>query len=159
MWLTPDGERILQGAEARLFREALAVVVDMVREDYEGHQEFGAPPFDNLQPNQKLAVLADVGIALLQEDRPMPRLTAVREAAVAAVYEAVMIWVEMEIDQAAEGLESPTWRELISRPPAGNGGLRNFPMPSPRTSTNGTCWSPPWQMAYVGTRTGRIARA
>jgi hypothetical protein len=113
MWWTPDGERILQGAEARLFREGLAVLVDMVREDYEGHQEFGAPPFDKLQPNQKLAVLAEVSIALLQEDRPMPRLTAVREAAVAAVYEAIMIWVEMEIDQAADGLESPAWRELI----------------------------------------------
>jgi hypothetical protein len=113
MWWTPDGERILQGAEARLFREGLAVLVDMVREDDEGHQEFGAPPFDKLQPNQKLAVLAEVSIALLQEDRPMPRLTAVREAAVAAVYEAIMIWVEMEIDQAAEGLESPAWRELI----------------------------------------------
>ena len=113
MWWTPDGERILQGAEARLFREGLAVLVDMVREDDEGHQEFGAPPFDKLQPNQKLAVLAEVSIALLQEDRPMPRLTAVREAAVAAVYEAIMIWVEMEIDQAADGLESPAWRELI----------------------------------------------
>ena len=116
MWWTPDGERTLHGAEAMLFREALAVTVDMVREDDEGHQEFGVPPFDKLQPNQKLAVLAEVSSALLQEDRPMPRLTAVREAAVAAVYEAIMIWVEMEIDQAAEGLESPTsptWRDLI----------------------------------------------
>jgi hypothetical protein len=113
MWWTPDGERILQGAEAMLFREALAVLVDMVRDDDEGQQQFGTPPFDKLQPNQKLAVLAEVSSALLQEDRPMPRLTAVREAAVAAVYEAIMIWVEMEIDQAAEGLESPTWRESI----------------------------------------------
>lgn len=113
MWWTPDGERILKGAEARLLREGLAVLVDMVREDYEGHQEFGAPPFDKLQPNQKLAVLAEVGSALLHEDRPMPRLTAVREAAVGAVYEAIVIWVEMEIDQAGEGLASPTWRELI----------------------------------------------
>ena len=113
MWWTPDGKRILRGAEARLFREGLAVLVDMVRDDNEGHQEFGAPPFDKLQPNQKLAVLAEVGSALLQKNRPMPRLTAVREAAVGAVYDAIMIWVEMEIDQTAEGFESPTWRELI----------------------------------------------
>lgn len=113
MWWTPDGERVLQGAEARLFREGLAVLVDMVREDPEGQQQFSAPPFDNLQPNLKLAVLAEVSSALLQEDWPMPRLTAVREAAVATVYEAIRIWGEMEIDQAAEGLESPTWRELI----------------------------------------------
>jgi len=32
MWWTPDGERILQGAEARLFRKALGMLVDMVRE-------------------------------------------------------------------------------------------------------------------------------
>jgi len=95
MWWTPDGERILQGAEARLFREALARTVDMVRDDPEGLWQFGAPPFDKLQPNQKLAVLAEVGSALLQANQPVPRLTAVREAAVGAVYEAIMLLVEM----------------------------------------------------------------
>ncbi len=113
MWSTPDGERILQGAEAKLFREALAMIVDMVREDTEGCLEFSAPPFDKLRPNQKLAVLAEVGSALLQENQPMPRLTAVREAAVGAVYEAIMMIVEMEIDQSAEERTSPTWRELV----------------------------------------------
>jgi hypothetical protein len=72
MWWTPDGERILQGAEAGLFREALGMVVDMVREDNESLLQLGAPPFDNLQPNQKLAVLAQVGSALLRENEPMP---------------------------------------------------------------------------------------
>jgi len=113
MWWTPDGERILQGAEARLFREALGVLVDMVREDDEGLLQFSAPPVDKLQPNQKLAVLAEVGGALLQESQPMPGLTAVRKAAVGAVYEAIMLMVEMEIDQPPEGRESPTWRELV----------------------------------------------
>ncbi len=113
MWLTPDGERILQRADARLFREALGMTVDMVRDDTEGCWEFSAPPFDKLQPNQKLAVLAEVGSALLQENQPMPRLTAVREAAVGALYEAIMVIVEMEIDQSAEERTSPTWRELV----------------------------------------------
>jgi hypothetical protein len=36
MWWTPDGERILQGAEASLFREALGMTVDMVRDDLDG---------------------------------------------------------------------------------------------------------------------------
>ena len=84
MWWTPDGERILQGAEARLFREALGTLVDMVRDDDEGLWQFDAPPFDSLRPNQKLAVLAQVGTALLQENEPMPRLTAVLEAGVGA---------------------------------------------------------------------------
>jgi hypothetical protein len=85
MWWTPDGQRILQGAEARLFSEALGMIVDMVRDNNEGLWQFNAPPFDKLQPNQKLAVLAEVGRALLQENKPMPRLTAVREAAVGIV--------------------------------------------------------------------------
>ncbi len=40
MWWTPDGERILQGAEAQLFQEALGVLVDMVRDDDEGLWQF-----------------------------------------------------------------------------------------------------------------------
>ena len=85
MWWTPDGERILQGAEGQLFREALGMIVDMVSDDNEGLWQFAAPPFDKLQLNQKLAVLAQVGTALLCKDQPMPRLTAALEA----VYEAV----------------------------------------------------------------------
>ena len=113
MWWTPDGERILQGAEARLFREALGTLVDMVRDDDEGMWQFDAPPFDDLQPNQKLAVLAQIGTALFREDRPMPKLTAVLEAAVEAVYETIRVMVEMEIDEPVENRESPSWRELV----------------------------------------------
>ena len=113
MWSTPDGERILQGAERRLFREALSMVVDSVRDDNEGFWRFNVPPFDDLQPNQKLALLARIGTALLREDEPMPKPTAVLEAAVGAVYEAIRILVEMEIDQLPEWRESPSWRELV----------------------------------------------
>ena len=111
MWWTPDGERTLQGPETQLFREALGVLVDMVRDGDEGMWQFNAPPFDNLQPNQ--AVLAQVGIALLREDQPMPKLTAVLEAAVGAVYESIRVMVEIEIDEPAEDRESPSWRELV----------------------------------------------
>ena len=100
MWWTPDGERILQGAEGRLFRDALGMIVDMVRDDAEGLWQFGAPPFDKLQPNQKLAVLAEVGSALLCEDQSMPRLTAGSEATMGTVYEVTQFMVEMEIDQS-----------------------------------------------------------
>ena len=40
MWWTPEGERTLKGAEARLFREALGTLVDMVRDDDEGPWQF-----------------------------------------------------------------------------------------------------------------------
>jgi hypothetical protein len=113
MWWTPDGQRVLQGAEGRLFREALGTIADMVRDDTEGVWKFGAPPFDNLQPNQKLALLAQVGSALLREDHPMPPLTAILEAGAGAIYEVIRVMVEMEIDQPAEWRESPSWRELV----------------------------------------------
>jgi hypothetical protein len=64
MWWMPEGQRILQGAEAGLFREALGTIVHMARDDDEGLWQFDAPPFDGLRPNQKLAVLAQVGSAL-----------------------------------------------------------------------------------------------
>ncbi len=44
MWWTPDGERVLQGAEAQLFREALGVLVDMVRDDDVGVYYVAVPP-------------------------------------------------------------------------------------------------------------------
>jgi hypothetical protein len=113
MWWTPDGERILQGAEAQLFREALGVLVDMVGDDAIGDWQFNAPPFDALHRNQKLALLAQVGIALLHEDQPMPKLTAVLEAAVGAIYESIRIMVEIEVDQPAEDQEQSSWRELV----------------------------------------------
>ena len=56
MWWTPDGKRILQGGEGRLFREALAMILDAVGDGNEGLRQFAAPPFNRLQPYQKLAV-------------------------------------------------------------------------------------------------------
>jgi hypothetical protein len=112
MWWTPDGQRTLQGAERRLVREALGALVDMVRDD-EGVWQFGAAPFDDLRPNQKLSLLAQIGSALFRDEEPMPPLTAALEAAVGAVYEAIRVMVEMEIDQLPEWRESPSWRELV----------------------------------------------
>ena len=106
MWWTPDGERVLRGREATLFREALGVLTDFVRDDEKGDLcQFGVSTFDSLQRSQKLAVLAEVGTALLREEEPGPTLTAVREATVAVIYELVRDMVQLEIDdpQAAGG--------------------------------------------------------
>jgi len=76
-------------------------------------REFTIPEGWNGQPNQKAAVLAQVGSALLREDQAMPRLKAVLEAAVGAIYESIRIMVEIEIDEPAEHQEPPSWRELV----------------------------------------------
>lgn len=91
MWWTPDRERILQGAEGRLFRKSLTVIVGIVCNDTEGLWQPDAPrPSIISTSNRKLAVLAEVSSALLQEDRPMPSLVAFREAAVGTFYVAIM---------------------------------------------------------------------
>jgi hypothetical protein len=114
MWWTPDGERVLRGPEAALFREALGVLTDFVRDDEKGDLcQSGISAFDSLQRSQKLAVLAEVGTALLCEEEPRPTLTAVREATVAVVYELVRDMVQLEIDDPQTAGGRPSWRELV----------------------------------------------
>lgn len=59
---TPGGDRILHGAERRLFTQSLAMIVDLLAQ---GDADFGVIPFDNLQWNQKLVVLYNSARALL----------------------------------------------------------------------------------------------
>src|SRR3954469_13126721 len=102
MWWTPLGERVLRGAEWKLFRDGLAMVRDLVEEakasDDPELGSVGVEAFDQLQPNQKLALLARVGKALKDEGEPMPELTAHTEAAVAAVYAHIFSMIVMEIE-------------------------------------------------------------
>jgi len=114
MWWTPDGERVLRGRESALFREALGVLADYVRDDQEGDLcQSGISAFDSLQRSQKLAILAEVGAALLREETPSLPLTAVREATVAVVYELVRDMVQLEVDDPEVAGGSPAWRELV----------------------------------------------
>src|SRR5437868_3285945 len=112
MWWTPNGERILKGAEATVFREALGVLSDLIYDDEGGTFHFGVTLFDNLQRGQKLAVLAETAGALLREDAPMPKLTAVREAAVAVVYRHMLEMVQLELEDPEMQTGSPSWRQM-----------------------------------------------
>lgn len=117
MYRTPDGIRVLQGAERQLFVESLGTLVDMVTVD-----EFstGIQVLDDLTPNQKIAIYHTVARALLVEDEPPPELTAVVEGAVASVYRQVLDMISLELDVAdlddtdfdfGELPERPSWRE------------------------------------------------
>ena len=77
---------------------------------------FGVAAFDELQSNQKLAMLAATGGALLCRETPSPTLTAVAEATVAAVYRYIREALLFEIEMAANAsvTSSPTmWRQLV----------------------------------------------
>ncbi len=72
-----------EGPEARLFIEAVAMLVDFL---VDGDCDLGVDPFDQLQRNQKIAVLHALTRALLCRDEPPPKLTAVLESAAALVF-------------------------------------------------------------------------
>ena len=91
---------MLLGAEAALFREALGSLWDDIEMSEESDEQclVGIVPFDNLTFGQRLTMLVEVGEALLDENVPMPNLTAVNEATVAAVFAHLAINVEIEFD-------------------------------------------------------------
>src|SRR4051794_9225829 len=113
MWWTPLGGRVLRGAEWELFREGLSMVRDLVEEaKSSGDPEIGSvgvEAFDQLQPNQKLALMVRVGKALKDEGEPMPELTAHTEAAVAAVYAHILSMVVMEIESPPGSEQVDGW--------------------------------------------------
>lgn len=112
MWRTPEGERVLKGAEWRLFREALRFAWDVI-EEFGDPDDSGVAAFDRLQRNQKLAMLALVGQALRDEQMPAPELAAVSEGAVAAVFALLRETIGIEIGLRDEGEETGMWRSLV----------------------------------------------
>jgi hypothetical protein len=102
VWWTPEGARVLTGHEWALFREGLDYCRTWVEEtlDHEDDWEFGVQAFDVLQPNQRIAVLANVGIALTDKTVPYPDLTTHDEAAIAAKFRTVLDQIGLEIDCA-----------------------------------------------------------
>lgn len=95
MYGTPNGERVLAGAEARLFRYGLQQLVDELA-DWDGYATSGVPAFDQLSIGQRLTGLYLAAAALLEEQGPLlPRSQSI-EAAVAAVYQLLADYVVME---------------------------------------------------------------
>ena len=109
MWHTNGGDRVLDGAEARLFAEALwGFVTDM--EVNEGDYDVGLTVFDRLTYGQKISLLSIIGTGLLKPDVPMRKLTAVVEGAIAAVFnhlKTAVIWEIEEPDIKGQ------WRKMI----------------------------------------------
>lgn len=125
MWHTPLGERTIVGAEASLLREAIGSLWDDIESEIDdpnlGVTELGVQLFDELAAMQKLAMLAEVGEALLKETPTHPELTSINEAAIAAIYLHIEhsldyeLDLEKSIDQEILTAEhrSHTWRGLL----------------------------------------------
>ncbi|MCA9124491.1 MAG: hypothetical protein H6822_24995 [Planctomycetaceae bacterium] len=125
MYRTSQGERTLRGAERRLFLESLGMIVDFLSDDNDYTADITI--FDELQRNQKVAVLLGISRALLRENVTPPTLTAISESAVAVVYGNIYdrIVEEIETTYADDGMVefaesgsnseslAPSWRELV----------------------------------------------
>jgi hypothetical protein len=116
MWRTPLGDRVLQGAEAKLFATVVHVMVDEIvvgMDDENLRMPSGVPAFDSLGWMQQLALLAEVTEALFRPDIPTPEHTSVNESAIAAVFHHLWQNVEFEIDceGLADAAAAETWRE------------------------------------------------
>ena len=110
MYWTPAGERVLTGAERRLFEESLGMIVDLLSDT---DADFGVRAFDELQRGQKLFVLYRAGRALLSPDEPMPELTSFLEATVAAIYQFMIDQVVQEMEEPEFAFSHPSWRSMV----------------------------------------------
>ena len=149
MYRTSLGERTLRGAEHRLFVGSLAMLVDYLSG---GDYDAGIALFDDLQRNQKIAVLLGVSNALLHDNVSPPPLTAISEAAVAVVYQHLE---ERLIDEIREGgredhsvgddafgppIEDvgPSWRTLVLNACRETNAVERLPQPDDSNEDN---WS------------------
>lgn len=107
MWRASSGTRVLTYSEWALFEIGLDELRMMVEDDisYETDDtETGVTAFDRLTPEQKLCQLAEVGLAIRDETVPEPKLTAVSEGTVMAVFNALRDEMHYEIDTAKDDL-------------------------------------------------------
>jgi len=125
MWHTADGDRVLRGAEAKVFAESL---LDLAHKQLVEDYCTGIPVFDSLTYPQKITILSQVAHALFREEVPMPELTAVLEGAVGAVFQTLRTLVEEEV---AFPDHDKSLRDLVSRACRGLG-VEEVPRPSHR---------------------------
>jgi hypothetical protein len=117
MWLTAMGTRVLRSAEWELFRVGLSTLWDDIEsqadDEEPGTTEVKA--FDRLTRPERLALLAQVAKGLHDRREPCRDLTALNEAAVAAVFAQVRYLVAVEIDAQRSGF-GPFSRNRAERP-------------------------------------------
>ena len=110
MWRTENGERILEGVEAKLFAETLISLLDEPFLNEIDDYHLGINAFDNLTYGQKIYALSTIANGLLRKDVPVVELTAVLEGAIAAVFEHLKNLIILETDEEGIGTE---WREMV----------------------------------------------
>jgi hypothetical protein len=110
---TPIGDRVVQGAEAEFFREALFWTVHYVTMN-RGEDEFNFDAFNRLTYGQQLSGLLSIARAILDETIPPPPPTAATEACTATIFSIISEEVACEIDEdGEEGREKKNIRRAV----------------------------------------------
>src|SRR5262249_6919088 len=101
MWRMQTGNRVLTAAEWGVFRAGLDQLRDYIEQDtadQTDHTETGIAVFDALTAEQKLALLAEVALALREPSVPTPRHTAANEGAIMAVLVTFREMLQAEVE-------------------------------------------------------------
>lgn len=105
MWHTQLGDRVFEGKEAAFYLLAVQETVAILQELTPEELEWCLPPtfdavFDEATIEQKIVLLHQVLLALLDPSIPQPKLTNVTEAAAYLPFQVMKLKVEEEIDLA-----------------------------------------------------------
>jgi hypothetical protein len=107
-WRTQLGDRILQGAEAALYLNAMQHAVEYLQEMEELEADIdvltGDRIFDGASFQQRIALLHTCLSALLQPDFEVPEVTSVLEAAAYFPFAFLKKQIEEEIESEKEGI-------------------------------------------------------
>jgi len=115
MYNTPNGLRVLRGAERRLVVESLVMISDsLALDDF----VLDIPIIEDLTRNQKIVMYHAAARVLLNKKAPSPPATAVLDATIASVYRLAREMIFMELDDEGHDFDDgeisagPCWREL-----------------------------------------------
>ena len=115
MWRTPAGTRTLRNLESRVVLRGLELetAIELIELGIaaDAPWEFEVAQFDALTPEQQLALLAEVGRALFYKSVSAPVHTAVNEAGVYAIFRALLLSIQFEID--GESVHDVESRRLV----------------------------------------------
>lgn len=109
MWHTGNGDRVLDGAEAKLFAKVLWDFITEL-EELEGDYDVDLAVFDRLTYGQKISLLSIIAKGLFMPNVPIRKLTSVVEGAIAAVFNHLRIAVITEIEEPPSNTQ---WRKMI----------------------------------------------
>lgn len=114
-WHAQSGEIVLEGDEARLFREAILYMGDIIEGAVDDDESFfdGAKLFDRMSRSQQIASLELVARYLFRKTPVCLPLTAWCEATLASILQVIRMFVETEIDERADDSQRQVILSLV----------------------------------------------